>query len=532
MRFLIACLALLLACDPAPESPNTSLNEAVSSSVHELDYLPPDPQKTDPWVPPKDPPTPPAPTPYNDVIPIYGSAHSGVADRLGYGRLHVNGVAAYGVRPLMVLMLEFPDRPFAARGKISIFETMFFGSSSGELDIASYTEGVSGGLFRWSSAGVYRLMAHDLVDTTADESSWQCIVAERCGIAGYGSGELLRVHAIAAAVRAGIDFAPFDVDHDGRVTQDELQIHVVEAWDDPNAKGGANRWVSRCVGVADGSKVDVCPGRVGSSTEYGSIEVHAHELLHSLGTADLYNASCDSQGLTLMSCGGRFVSLDPWHRIQLGWAKPRAFELDGLGRCESVGAIGEDHDDPIALVDPFSDDVFLFDLRRRGGFDRDLAHDGLAVWRVTTSGQGGLAQVPGEILVPGPNGRIDTVPRGDDWTSVGGDNINRLFGGANRLVDSTISGDDQRILIKGNVSFAAAGGYQGPGTPGGPLPWTVAHGPGHLTSSNGQPTGTWFTVSHDLKSLVWGYSTIASYASPPSFSDPDGLFSACMSAFQ
>jgi M6 family metalloprotease-like protein len=535
MRHLYLALFAAAACDPMTAPPISSQNEAVASAVHELAFAddPAASSPTDPSPASTDSPTPaPAPTAHTDVIPVYGSAYTDVVNRLGYGRLAVNGVPAFGDRPLLVVMLDFSDRAFAPHGKASIFETMFFGPSpDGDIDIGTYTEGVSDGLFRWSSAGVLRLRAHDLPATSADESSWQCIVAERCGITGYGSGELLRVHAVRAAVRAGFDFARYDTDGNGRVTQDELQLHVVEAWNDPNARGGANRWVSRCIGLADGAKVEICPGRVGSATEFGTIETHAHELLHSLGTADLYNASCDSRGLTLMSCIGNLVALDPWHRIQLGWAKPRAFELDGLGRCESLGAIGEALDQPIALVDQASDDIFIFELRRRGGFDRDLAQSGVAVWRVTTSGLGDLAQVPGEILEPGPNGVLDTVPRGDDWTSVGSDRVNRLFGGANRLIDSVIEGDDRRIAIKGNVSLSAASGFLGPGTPGGPTPWSAGHGPGHLVTSSGLPTGTWFAVSSDLRSLVWGHSALSSYANPPAFSDPDGLFSACMSAF-
>ncbi len=526
----------LVACDTSASDQPT---DPLVSGVHELVFDPEaaapkkpiDDPKPEPWTPA------PATTLLEDWIPLTPPTKptNDFETRLGYARLDVNGVPAFGERPLMVIMLEFSDRPFAASAKTTNFETMFFGPDP--TNISDYTFAVSNGHFRWTNAGVHRFIAHDLPETPADESTWNCIVAERCSIPGYASGALLRTHAIRAAVRNGIDFRPFDLNADGRVTQDELQLHIVEAWNDPNAKGGANRYTSNCVGLADGSKVDVCPGRVGSATEASLIDVHAHELMHSLGPTDLYNMSCDSRGLTLMSCLGRLVALDPWHRIQLGWAYPRYFDRVTSNTCAQLtdlSRMGDSNNEPIVLGDAKSDDLYLFELRRRGPHDPDLEFEGIAVWRLTAQPNGTLSLVPGEILAPGPNGRIDTTPTGDDWTANDAARIPHLFGGANRRVDSTPSGDDLRIQVKGMLSFSAPGTYLGPGTLGGQYPWTAAHGPGHLTTSADQPTGTWFLASPDLGhpyvSLVWGQSTIGTYDVPPHFYDPDGLAPECMSA--
>ncbi len=533
----------LLACDepPAVEPSTTEVAGKVHEQVFDLSATSPESEKSteaaekaaETWVEEIQE----QPEVLSDVIPLEGASEAitrSIEEALGYNRLKVNGVGALGTRPLMVIMLEFSDRKFKIGTTVEMFDAMFFGP---ELpNIAAFTNVVSDSNFAWTSAGVYRFVSHDLPDTKYDESTWDCVVAERCTAAGYSNGELLRVSAVRAAVRGGVDFRPFDVNADGRVTQDELQIHVIEAWDTPSARGGANRLVGagHCVGLADGSKVDICPGKVGSGTEASAIDVHAHELMHSLGVEDVYNASCDSRGLTLMSCSDRLVFLDPWHRIQLGWTYPRYHDGATGAHCVPLATLDKPFDPdnrPLVLGYPGRGEYFLFERRARGTLDRDLAdEDGIAVWHLRARADGALERVDGEIVEPGPNGRLETTPSGDDWTSRGNDDVTRLFGGANRVVDSVVMGDDARVRSKGMMSRGAGGLYDRPWSPGGPNLWTAASGVTELRAFNGERLGTWFAVGVNAGAflgLAWGQGVFATPANPPVFSDPDMRYQDC-----
>ncbi len=551
-RLLLASTSYaLLGCDQPENSHTIQASEnKVAATVHELawkDHGPAPEEGKEPWAEtPEEPPKEPWEDPKGEANPqwyptitVTGSpenADARIAERIGWGRLNVNGVQAFGTRPLMVLMLDFSDRSFAPGFKTSDVEAMFFGPSL--PNVVAWTEEASNGAFSWTPAGVYRLTSHDMPNTAGDESRWECVVAERCGIGGYGSGELLRVQAVRAAVRAGVDFRPFDVNGDGRVTQDELQIHVFEAWNDATARGGANRGVSdrNCVGLADGSKVDVCPGRVGSGTEASPMDVHIHELVHGLGVEDVYNIGCDSFGLTLMSCMGRLVMLDPWHRIQLGWAFPRHFPFDGAGNCQQLASIdmrGDARNEPILLGDVDGRDFFLFERRVASAFDRDLMHgNGVAVWQLRARPDAGLELVGGEVLAPGPNGVIDTVAANDDWTANGPGNRPHLYGGANRRVDGVVAGDDVRVPVKAMRSFGAAGGWESAGTAGGERPWQYAHGAAELRDGDGMATGIWFRAGPDTggryQSVAWGWAGDASAAYPPRFEDPARVAGECL----
>jgi M6 family metalloprotease-like protein len=535
---------VLFACDapPAPSDPDPA---ALAAEVHELVFdqsaTSPESEKSreaaekaaETWTEEARE----QPQVLSDVIPLEGASEAitqPIESALGYNRLRVNGVAAVGTRPLMVIMLEFSDRPFASGASVEMFDTMFFGPAL--PNIAAFTNATSDGTFAWSSAGVFRFISHDIPDTKYDESKWDCVVAERCNATGYSSGELLRVSAVRAAVRGGVDFRPFDVNGDGRVTQDELQLHVVEAWNTPAARGGANRTVgaANCVGLSDGSKVDICPGKVGSGTEASAIDVHAHELMHSLGVEDVYNGSCDSRGLTLMSCSDRLVFLDPWHRIQLGWTYPRYYDGATGSHCEPLATLDKPyspHNTPLVLGYPTRGEYFLFERRARGALDRDLAdEDGVAVWHLKARADGSLDRVDGEIVEPGPNSMIDTTPSGDDWTSRGADNVTRLFGGANRVVDSAVGGDDVRVRSKGMMSRGAGGLYDRPWSPGGPNLWSAASGPTELRTFGGERLGTWFAVGVNAGAhlgLAWGQGLFATATNPPVFADPDGRYGDC-----
>ena len=69
----------------------------------------------------------------------------------------------------------------------------------------------------------------------------------------------------------------------------------------------------------------------GEETSFTNI---VHELSHLLGAIDLYGSNCLSQNVSLMGCTAypnpddrQSYHLDMWHKMQLGWVRPRVRSL-------------------------------------------------------------------------------------------------------------------------------------------------------------------------------------------------------------
>src|SRR5207248_854389 len=79
-----------------------------------------------------------------------------------------------------------------------------------------------------------------------------------------------------------------------------------------------------------------------------------------------------SEGLRLMSCtifagndDRRTVHLDPWHKMQLGWLRPRIFTLAAGGVATIAGSQILSPDTPLILYDPAkgTSEYFMVEFR-------------------------------------------------------------------------------------------------------------------------------------------------------------------------
>ena len=126
------------------------------------------------------------------------------------------------------------------------------------------------------------------------------------------------------------DFAAYDADDSGIVTNDELTLFIIVS----GSEGGAfHWWTTSHVATGDGVWFE---GEFNAANECSHIGSYCHELGHDLGLPDLYDTSdypYDSNGIGnygLMG-GGSWTFSHPtaWSKIQLGWITPIVVETDG-----------------------------------------------------------------------------------------------------------------------------------------------------------------------------------------------------------
>lgn len=122
----------------------------------------------------------------------------------------------------------------------------------------------------------------------------------------------------------------------------------------------------------------------------GNISVVAHEFGHILGLPDLY-ARPENPGSTGLGAwsvmsnqagNGRPQHMDPWCKEQLGWLRPAVIDPRVPQRLVLAPVEGSAEECFKVLVRADGSEYFLVENRTKQGFDRDLAAEGLLIWRV------------------------------------------------------------------------------------------------------------------------------------------------------
>jgi M6 family metalloprotease-like protein len=390
-------------------------------------------------------------------------------EAFGYGR-----VAARGARPLLTIMIEYSDVRFHTPHTVAFFDDLLFGAAA--PNIAAYFNENSLGLFTWKKAAIVGPVQHpDDPATPANESMRNC--AFSCP---GRSDKTVRARAIELAASAGFDFARYDTDHDGRVTNPELTVLIVDAAPFGDAAGAVRSSDPGCVRPG-GLLIDICLGIPGVN-EDATFATIAHELVHSLGmNQEVYGSHCLSQNMSLMSCtGSGLYHLDPWHKIQLGWVKPRIYPITYPGASALLGATaGRLHVEPIILYDPRRgrNEYFILEYRNRsvGTYDVNMADPaaGVAIWYVQTDAAGNLQTIPGAIEW-GNNGVMESVRAGDDYMRDAG----KIWTGANDQLDSIVRAGSDDALIKDAADWMIGSPFEDgvPGSRGQSTLWRASHG--------------------------------------------------------
>ncbi len=236
------------------------------------------------------------------------------------------------------------------------------------------------------------------------ENSYGQFIWKKAGIIGpiqypdEGSDLGIRRRRIKElAFQAGFDFSVYDKNNDGIVSEDELSILIIENYNIVSAQ--ADHPDFTVCSYPEGSSVNICSHV--TNIDERDLAGAPHELSHLLGTWDLYGSNCLSQNASLMAgCGNLgfnpHVHVDPWHRIRLGWNKPRIYRLTDRGTCTTLDAaqIADTNlasSRPIILYDStngIKKNLFL-EYRTQntlagGGYDEGVADEGLVIWHVQT----------------------------------------------------------------------------------------------------------------------------------------------------
>lgn len=329
------------------------------------------------------------------------------AEDFGFGALKANSQPVTGTIPLLVIVYELSiagsTRQVLVPNLTSTMDQLIFNYFSFPSVNGYFLEN-SHGSFSWERAGVLGPLTLNAGETATLYAQSSDDDGDGTSFTGLDCGAGFNYLLGLVAARTGYNFAQWDENADGSITQNELSVVAVS---NNGRDAGANRVIGAGNSgfVVPGQNVTL-RGRIASLDQRTSFLTIAHELSHSLGTSDLYGSGCFSSGLTLMTCtifgtddDRRTYHLDPWHKMRFGWLRPRIFPLGTGGVATIPAAQIVSANTHILLYDPAKGpgEYFIVEFRNNrisAGVDHDAdlmdvpaagPAAGMAVWHVNLS---------------------------------------------------------------------------------------------------------------------------------------------------
>jgi M6 family metalloprotease-like protein len=221
--------------------------------------------------------------------------------------------------------------------------------------------------------------------------------------AGKISGDEIARHALTLAATQGhFNFRAFDTNHDGKISESELDILVMVSGS--NTSGHAGSFGAGGVPIP-GQNVTYM-GRKAVAGEGGAFMGYAHELFHTIGAVDLYGPwhGCltMNEGLSLMTSTNTApqteysLAIDAWHKMWVGWTEPRLAAMGHPGNAELAAehSTEAERKRPILIYDPRKgkSEFFLLEYRTPHplGYDRNTVTSGLVIWHIAYRPDGKL----------------------------------------------------------------------------------------------------------------------------------------------
>jgi len=217
---------------------------------------------------------------------------------------------AIGNRPLLVILIEFSDVSGASNDVY--FENMMWGPRPSLQDY--YTE---------VSYGAFTYVPGQVLDPGADNLApfWYASgVTQAWAVTNFRAFAAIAI----SAADADFNFALYDVNLDGTVTNEELTIVIVYSGSYATGPWPHHYWTVNPVATGDGVNVE---GEYSMVGENSPMSTSAHELGHDLNLPDLYDTGLDSEGIGnygLMGTGAWCgpTHMTAWSKMQLGWLTP------------------------------------------------------------------------------------------------------------------------------------------------------------------------------------------------------------------
>lgn len=309
-------------------------------------------------------------------------AHAATAEEFGYDTM---GARPHPNRPLLLLVAEFTSTPARASGGIPfpavarnplnrtqpeyddfVFDFLNLPPNpavfAGQTINAAFLE-MSAGAFVWTRAASFPRRRFSMNETQALEES-----SEPFGPPpgrAYGIETTPGLNFIVGKFlsdNSSFNLAAFDLNGDAIVSENELTVLLISNYAE---RGAANRSLNLggLPNSADPSRPITLRGPIAWCDHRTSFTTWLHELSHSIRTVDLYNGiqiapsgnNTNAFGFRSTLMGGTLDirnndnpatwHMDPWHKMKLGWLRPRLVPLSQGGgfvlRCaQAPGAEG------------------------------------------------------------------------------------------------------------------------------------------------------------------------------------------------
>jgi M6 family metalloprotease-like protein len=188
---------------------------------------------------------------------------------------------------------------------------------------------------------------------------------------------------ILQAADPSVNFAAFDADSNGAITDDELVVERLDA--DPDPPGPAGCGATRGVDAVslDGKGMSVSVAMDGTDSNLMTI---IHETGHvAFHMRDLYGFGVGSFDISGPTCGYGDAVLfrtSTWQKLHIGWIVPTVVVQDGYYNVDRAATTGASY----ILYDPDkgTNDYFVVENRAPipNTYDRNASDTGLVIWRI------------------------------------------------------------------------------------------------------------------------------------------------------
>jgi M6 family metalloprotease-like protein len=298
-------------------------------------------------------------------------------------------------RPILVIYLRWDDVDFPAGVDAPMVASRFFGTG-----LPSTTFRSVGDYFRRASFNdLYLVPAAEWEGTEHDGIVQVTVPGTRADFFTLSEGA--RNKRALELANPYVDFASFDGDNNGSLSNLELIVNVLESTTIPLPEGCG---IARGVQAVSLDGTNLSGLYVAMNNTATNLITIIHENAHAAADVqDLYGFDVGNFDLGAATCGALDATLfapNAWHKMHWGWISPTVVTRDGFHDIRRADTTG----DAFILYDPAhgTDDYFMVENRRPtpGTYDRSVADDGLIIWRVADAAVGVPTLTPIGLVRP------------------------------------------------------------------------------------------------------------------------------------